>query len=152
MALSIEKVIHNLHFDRLFLDRIEVVERQNKEQLHGNGVPFHYVSVFKLLLVLPKHNSNQHKISFYYHEIFGRHITQPSLSRTLDYLANKLGLVKVINDRLDARKKEVELTPLGKKFQQHLVGSTSVAKEIDKDGKLRSVVINMPIRMSNERR
>ena len=47
MALSIEKVIHNLHFDRLFLDKIEAVERAKKEILHANGLPYHYIAVFK---------------------------------------------------------------------------------------------------------
>ena len=27
MAISVEKVIHNLHFDRLFLDKIEAAEK-----------------------------------------------------------------------------------------------------------------------------
>ena len=61
MAQSIEKVIHNLHFDRLFLDRIEDVDRatlkenekKNKKTklLHANGIPFHYIAVFKTLAV-----------------------------------------------------------------------------------------------------
>ena len=52
MALSIEKVIHNLHFDRLFLDKIEAAERTSGKKLHANGIPFHYIAVFKTLLCM----------------------------------------------------------------------------------------------------
>ena len=54
MAVSIEKVIHNLHFDRLFLDKIEAVEKTSGKKLHANGLPFHYLAVFKVLLCMPE--------------------------------------------------------------------------------------------------
>jgi hypothetical protein len=149
MAISIEKVIHNLHFDRLFLDRIAHAEHQTGKQLHGNGVPFHYVSVFKILMVLPENKMEQHHISFYYREVFGRSITQSSLSRTLSYLKKDLGLVMEKDNPIDARNKWVGLTALGKKFRQHLVGSTSVAKDVDPKGQIRNVVKFMPSKMSN---
>ena len=144
MALSLEKIIHNLHFDRLFLDRISLIEHQKRKQLHGNGVPFNYVTVFKIVLVLPADKLEQHHISLYYREIFGRNISQPSLSRALSYLKIELGLITDKENPVDARNKWVSLTPLGKKFQQHLVGSTSIAKEVDAKGSIRNVVKFMP--------
>jgi len=141
---SLEKVIHNFHFDRIFLDRIALIEHQKRKQLHGNGVPFNYVTVFKIVLVLPADKLEQHHISYYYREIFGRSISQPSLSRALSYLKTELGLITDKENPVDARNKWVGLTPLGKKFQQHLVGSTSIAKEIDPKGSIRNVVKFMP--------
>ena len=146
MALSIEKIIHNLHFDRLFLDRIYSVERQQEKTLHGNGMPFHYIAVFKLLLVLPENKMRQDDIGDYYKQVFGRRITQSSLSRTLAYLADTLGLLDYVSNahKADARFTWLRLTALGKKFQQHLIGSTSIAKETDPKGFIRSVVSIMP--------
>ena len=37
MAVSIEKVIHNLHFDRLFLDKIEAVEKTSTVTFRGES-------------------------------------------------------------------------------------------------------------------
>ena len=127
MALSIEKVIHNLHFDRLFLDRIEAEERASGERLHANGIPFHYIAVFKVLLCMREEAMNVENISDNYRKLFGRNINQSSLSRTLNYLNEKLGLVgEKKNPHVDARFSWVKLTNAGKKFQKHLIGSTTV--------------------------
>ena len=102
MALSIEKVIHNLHFDRLFLDRIDDVDRatlrenekKNKKTklLHANGIPFHYIAVFKTLLCMREAEMTPDKIAKNFESLFGRHIKQSSLSRTLSYLKETLKL------------------------------------------------------------
>ena len=118
MAVSIEKVIHNLHFDRLFLDRIEDVERQSKKGklLHANGIPFHYIAVFKVLLCMREEAMNVENISDNFRKLFGRNINQSSLSRTLNYLNEQLGLVaEKKNPHVDARFSWVKLTNSGKK-------------------------------------
>jgi DNA-binding HxlR family transcriptional regulator len=127
MALSIEKVIHNLHFDRLFLDRIEAEERTSGKKLHTNGIPFHYIAVFKVLLCMREEAMNVENISDNFRKLFGRNINQSSLSRTLNYLNEQLGLVaEKKNPHVDARFSWVKLTNAGKKFQKHLIGSTTV--------------------------
>ena len=62
------------------------------------------------------------------------------------YLADTLGVIDYVNNahKPDARFTWLRLTALGKKFQQHLIGSTSVAKETDPRGVIRSVVSLMP--------
>ena len=127
MAVSIEKVIHNLHFDRLFLDKIEAAERTSGEKMHANGIPFHYIAVFKVLLCMREEAMKVENISDNYRKLFGRNINQSSLSRTLSYLNKTLGLVaEKKNSHVDARFSWVKLTPSGKKFQKHLIGSTTV--------------------------
>ena len=127
MALSIEKIIHNLHFDRLFLDRIEAEERTSGKKLHTNGIPFHYIAVFKVLLCMREEAMNVENISDNFRKLFGRNINQSSLSRTLNYLNEQLGLVaEKKNPHVDARFSWVKLTNAGKKFQKHLIGSTTV--------------------------
>ena len=127
MALSIEKVIHNLHFDRLFLDKIEAAERTSGEKMHANGIPFHYIAVFKVLLCMREEAMKVENISDNYRKLFGRNINQSSLSRTLTYLNETLGLVaEKKNPHVDARFSWVKLTNAGKKFQKHLIGSTTV--------------------------
>ena len=128
MALSIEKVIHNLHFDRLFLDKISKVEELQRKNLHGNGIPFHYIAVFKTLLCMNENAMNTKNISDNYEKIFGRHILQSSLSRTLNYLSSTLGLCKYIDNVYspDRRFTWLKLSPSGKSFQKHLIGSTDV--------------------------
>jgi hypothetical protein len=123
---SIEKVLHNLQFDRLFLDKIKAVEESKKKKLHGNGVPFHYVSVFKVLLCMRDEQMNTTNISENYRRIFGLGINQSSLSRTLSYLCNDLNLVGYTRNTQDARLTWCRLTREGKKFQKHLIGSTDV--------------------------
>jgi len=127
MAVSIEKVIHNLHFDRLFLDKIEAVEKTSGKPLHANGLPFHYIAVFKVLLCMREEQMKVEIISDNYRKLFGRNINQSSLSRTLNYLNEQLGLVaEKKNPHVDARFSWVKLTNAGKKFQKHLIGSTTV--------------------------
>ena len=126
MAQTIEKVIHNLHFDRLFLDKIEAVERAKKRTLHANGIPFHYMSVFKVLLCMREEQMSTINISETFPKLFGRRINQSSLSRTLQYLSDVLKLAEFVkNDHADKRFTWLRLTPSGKKFQKHLVGSTT---------------------------
>jgi hypothetical protein len=135
MALSIEKVIHNLHFDRLFLDKISKIEEAEKRNLHGNGIPFHYIAVFKTLLCMHEGAMNTNNIGKNYEKIFGRPILQSSLSRTLSYLSETLNLcMYVSNARSDKRFTWLKLSQAGKTFQKQLIGSTDVeqvhAKEI----------------------
>ena len=136
MAVSIEKVIHNLHFDRLFLDKIEQAEQKlppkragKKALLHANGIPFHYIAVFKTLLCMREADMRPEKVQHNFLQLFGHHINQSSLSRTLSYLRDTLNLIQK-NDNAFAndRFKFVRLTSAGKKFQKHLIGSTAVAQ------------------------
>ena len=130
MAVSIEKVVHNLHFDRLFLDKIEAVERTKKEKLHANGIPFHYIAVFKTLLCMREGDMTPENIAKNFEQLFGRHIKQSSLSRTLSYLRSTLKLIaKNDNAFADDRFRYVKLTSAGKEFQKHLIGSTSVRQD-----------------------
>ena len=130
MAQSIEKVIHNLHFDRLFLDRIEDAEKGTKKRLHANGIPFHYIAVFKTLLCMREADMTHELIAKNFEAIFGRHIKQSSLSRTLSYLKETLKLVaKNSNAFADDRFKFVKLTNAGREFQKHLIGTTTVTQE-----------------------
>ena len=130
MAQSIEKVIHNLHFDRLFLDRIEDAEKGTTKRLHANGIPFHYIAVFKTLLCMREADMTHELIAKNFEAIFGRHIKQSSLSRTLSYLKETLKLVaKNSNAFADDRFKFVKLTNAGREFQKHLIGTTTVTQE-----------------------
>jgi len=129
MAQSIEKVIHNLHFDRLFLDKIETVERAKKEILHANGIPFHYIAVFKTLLCMREADMTPEEVARNFEKLFGRHIKQSSLSRTLSYLRDTLKLIaKNDNAFADDRFRYLKLTNAGREFQKHLIGSTTVAQ------------------------
>ena len=135
MALSIEKVIHNLHFDRLFLDKISKIEEAEKRNLHGNGIPFHYIAVFKTLLCMHEGAMNTNNIGKNYEKIFGRPILQSSLSRTLSYLSETLNLCMYVSNKWsDKRFTWLKLSQAGKTFQKQLIGSTDVeqvhAKEI----------------------
>ena len=125
---SIEKVLHNLQFDRLFLDRIKEREKNNRKKLHGNGVPFQHMCVFKVLLCMQPENMSTDNISENYRSIFGIPINQSSLSRILSYLEEDLGLVTKTDNPFadDARKTFVKLSAKGKEFQKHLIGSTRV--------------------------
>ncbi len=129
VRLSIEKVLHNLQFDRLFLERIKSVE-QGKKKLHGNGVPFQHICVFKTLLCMREEQMDTATISENYRSIFGTGMNQSSLSRILLYLAEKLNLIEYASNvhNADARFTYVRLTREGKKFQKHLIGSTDVSQ------------------------
>ena len=136
MAVSIEKVVHNLHFDRLFLDAIDEADRENLKEnknaklLHANGIPFHYLAVFKTLLCMREVDMTPDKIAKNYEGLFGRHIKQSTLSRSLSYLKETLGVVRRKKSQFaDKRLTQVTLTAAGREFQQHLIGSTSVTQE-----------------------
>ena len=129
MALSIEKVVHNLHFDRLFLEKITKVEEAKRENLHGNGIPFHYIAVFKTLLCMREADMTPEEVARNFEKLFGRHIKQSSLSRTLSYLRDTLKLIaKNDNAFADDRFRYLKLTNAGREFQKHLIGSTTVAQ------------------------
>jgi hypothetical protein len=140
MALSIEKVVHNLHFDRLFLEKISKVEEAIKKNLHGNGIPFHYIAVFKTVLCMNDNALNTINISDNYRKIFGRTILQSSLSRTLSYLSDTLGLLKYVDNVYspDKRFTWLKLTSSGKAFQKHLIGTTDVSKQYEPE--IRNVI------------
>ena len=125
-STSVEKVLHNLQFDRLFLDRIKEVAKTSRKRLHGNGVPFQHICVFKVLLCMQPENMQTDSISQNYRSIFGIPINQSSLSRILSYLAKTLGLVKYTDNPFDSRLTSVKLSTKGKELQQHLIGSTRV--------------------------
>ena len=124
---SIEKVLHNLQFDRLFLDRIKEKEKGRKK-LHGNGVPFQHLCVFKVLLCMQPEQMDTYNISENYRSIFGIPLSQSPLSRILKYLAEDLGLVTYTDNPFgdDGRKTFVKLSAKGKEFQKHLIGSTRI--------------------------
>ena len=70
---SIEKVLHNLQFDRLFLDRIKEKEKEQRvKTLHKNGVPFQHFCVFKVLLCMQPEQMSADKITENYKSIFGK--------------------------------------------------------------------------------
>tara|TARA_R100001530_G_C4282261_1_gene145881 strand:+ start:175 stop:630 length:456 start_codon:yes stop_codon:yes gene_type:complete len=127
---SIEKVLHNLQFDRLFLDRIKEKEKeQHIKTLHFNGVPFQHICVFKVLLCMQPEQMSADKITENYKSIFGKLIKQSSLSRILSYLDEDLDLITKIDNPFtnDERKTLfVKLSRKGKEFQTHLIGSTRV--------------------------
>ena len=125
---SIEKVLHNLQFDRLFLERIKEVEKSSRKKLHGNGVPFQHICIFKVLLCMHEEDMDTHKISENYRSIFGMTVNQSSLSRILAYLCNELKIVDYASNthNADARFTYVKLSKKGKEFQKHLIGSTQV--------------------------
>ena len=125
---SIEKVLHNLQFDRLFLERIKEVEKNSRKKLHGNGVPFQHICIFKVLLCMHEEDMDTHKISENYRSIFGMTVNQSSLSRILSYLCNELKIVDYASNPFnqDARFTYVRLSKKGKEFQKHLIGSTQV--------------------------
>ena len=125
---SIEKVLHNLQFDRLFLERIKEVEKNSRKKLHGNGVPFQHICVFKVLLCMLEKDMDTNKISENYRSLFGIGVNQSSLSRILTYLCNELGIVEYASNphNVDARFTYVKLSKKGKEFQKHLIGSTNV--------------------------
>ena len=101
-------------------------EKANAKLLHANGVPFHYISVFKIICLSRNEDFSTEKISNTYREIFGSGINQSSLSRTLKYLSKTLGVLDYVdNPHGDVRLTWVKLTSEGKKLQKMFVGSTS---------------------------
>ena len=121
MVQSIEKILHNLQFDRLFLDRVKEVEKTRRKPLHGNGVPFQHICVFKVLLCMQPENMQTDNISQNYRSIFGIPINQSSLSRILSYLANTLGLLKYTDNPFDSRLTSVKLSTKGKQSRAFVI-------------------------------
>ncbi len=120
-----KQVLNNLQFDRIFSERIETV-RLKKPTLYGNGVPYHYVKVFKILCLIKDTELSTQRISSVFRDIFGGGINQSSLSRTLKSLTTDLKLIQYVqNPSGNPKFTWVRLTQEGKKLQKHFIGSTS---------------------------
>ena len=125
-----EEAVHNLYFDKSFFDVVREVESNTGKDLNGNGVPSHFIMLFKLFCFLPDEDLTTQRISKEYREIFGKNINQSSISRTVRYLRDTLGLIKYSSNPFgDRRFACIELTPKGKKLQKIFLGST---KEIER--------------------
>ena len=121
-----KQVLTNLQFDRMFIDKVEHV-KSRKPTLYGNGVPYHYVLVFKILCLIRDTELSTNRIRDAFRDLFGGGINQSSLSRTLKSLAEDLRVISYVdNPHGDVRLTWVRLTQEGKKLQKHFIGSTSV--------------------------
>jgi len=121
-----KQVLNNLQFDRMFLDKVATVKTR-KPQLYWNGVPYHYVLVFKILCLIKDAELSTNRIRNAYRDLFGGGINQSSLSRTLKSLTEDLRIISYVeNPHGDVRLTWVRLTQEGKKLQKHFIGSTSV--------------------------
>jgi len=121
-----KQVLNNLQFDRMFLDKVATVKTR-KPQLYWNGVPYHYVLVFKILCLIKDTELSTNRIRNAYRDLFGGGINQSSLSRTLKSLTEDLRIISYVeNPHGDVRLTWVRLTQEGKKLQKHFIGSTSV--------------------------
>ncbi len=121
-----KQVLNNLQFDRMFLDKVATVKIR-KPQLYWNGVPYHYVLVFKILCLIKDAELSTNRIRNAYRDLFGGGINQSSLSRTLKSLTEDLRIISYVeNPHGDVRLTWVRLTQEGKKLQKHFIGSTSV--------------------------
>jgi DNA-binding HxlR family transcriptional regulator len=121
-----KQVLNNLQFDRMFLDKVATVKTR-KPQLYWNGVPYHYVLVFKILCLIKDAELSTNRIRSAYRDLFGGGINQSSLSRTLKSLTEDLRIISYVeNPHGDVRLTWVRLTQEGKKLQKHFIGSTSV--------------------------
>ena len=110
----------------MFLDKVATVKTR-KPQLYWNGVPYHYVLVFKILCLIKDTELSTNRIRNAYRDLFGGGINQSSLSRTLKSLTEDLRIISYVeNPHGDVRLTWVRLTQEGKKLQKHFIGSTSV--------------------------
>jgi len=110
----------------MFLDKVATVKTR-KPQLYWNGVPYHYVLVFKILCLIKDAELSTNRIRSAYRDLFGGGINQSSLSRTLKSLTEDLRIISYVeNPHGDVRLTWVRLTQEGKKLQKHFIGSTSV--------------------------
>lgn len=142
-----QAIVNNLAFDRAFLEKVKSVEVNRKRTLHTNGVPSHYILLFKLLCVLKEEDMSIENISVKYREIYGRGINASSLSRTLLYLSDRpdggvLNLIYYKDNPFteDGRFKGVSLTGWGKKLASIFTGSAITPYHEQIKTKLRSVV------------
>ena len=130
-----EEAVHNLYFDKSFFDVVKDMEASTGKDLNTNGVPSHFIMLFKLFCflpdedlttqILPYEDLTTQRISKEYREIFGRNINQSSISRTVRYLRDTLGLIKYSSNPFgDRRFACIEMTPKGKKLQKIFLGST----------------------------
>ena len=115
------KTINSFQLTRWFIDRIQAVELKKNRILHSNGVPRHYYMVFKVLLVTKAEEMNTKMIAERYYKLYGWHIMQSSLSRTLKYLAEELELVKYVRNPFTSKYTFVALTQEGKKARDVFV-------------------------------
>lgn len=133
---AIDKLVANLEFDRAFLDRVKAVEVATKTTLHTNGLPAHYIFVFKVISCMKDEDMSLENISVKYREIFGRGINASSLTRTLQYLSDDhkrgvLGLISYTENPFtptDSRFKGVQLTRLGRNLQKILLGTATISQ------------------------
>ena len=119
--------VRSFQLVRFFIDRIQDVEKQKNKILHANGVPMHYYMVFQIMLCTRQDELNTKMIADRYHKFYGWHIMQSSLSRTLKYLHEELGLVKYARNPFTSKYTYVALTPLGLKAK-HIFNSS---KDLD---------------------
>lgn len=115
------KTVNTFQLTRWFIDRIQAVELKKNKILHANGVPMHYFMVFKVLLVTKADEMNTKMIAERYYKLYGWHIMQSSLSRTLKYLAEELELVKYVRNPFTSKYTFVALTQESKKAQNIFV-------------------------------
>lgn len=113
--------VNNFQLTRFFMDKISKRELEKNKILHANGVPMHYFKVFQLILITSEDKLSTKYISEIYYKIFGTHIMQSSLSRTLKYLAIELQLIEYVNNPFNSKYTWVRLTQEGKKAQKIFV-------------------------------
>jgi hypothetical protein len=143
--MSKEAVVGNLTFDREFLAKVKYVENARRKTLHTNGVPMHYMLVFKIICVLDEEDLSIENVSVKYRDIFGRGINGSSLSRTLLYLSEKpkggvLGLISYVDNPFtsDGRFKGVNLTAGGMRLKKILLGQSITPSTEHVKSKIRS--------------
>jgi len=113
--------VNNFQLTRFFMEKIKKRELEQNKILHANGVPMHYFKVFQLILIMKDDELSTKNISELYAKIFGTHIMQSSLSRTLKYLASELQLIEYVNNPFNSKYTWVRLTQEGKKAQKIFV-------------------------------
>lgn len=111
-------IVSNFLFDRIFLDTIKKSEKRLHKVINANGVPLHFINVFKIISILEEDNLNTKTIALKFSEIYGVSIMQSSLSRSLKYLAGQLKLVDYANNPFNEKYTWVQLTTAGKKLKK----------------------------------
>ena len=103
---------------------------KQRHNLFSNGMMLAQYLTFKVILTMPDEQMDTANISDRYHKFIGTGINQPSLARALIAL-DTIGLVKFINNPLDKRMKNVQLTKDGKKLQYLFMGSNKVYPQME---------------------
>lgn len=120
-----EVVTNNFLFDRIFLDTIKKSERRLHKVINANGVPLHFINVFKIISVMGEDNLNTKSIALLFSQVYGVSIMQSSLSRSLKYLASQLKLVEYANNPFNEKYTWVKLTNAGRKLKKIFLGETN---------------------------